>query len=211
MEKIIQDELNFEQLEEAAWKLSQGSLGIPAIALVMTLLAMISFIYQPAVQESIPALQTEANLEKANGIVMGIGALTGLAGPIVGGLLYGFLGLKVLVKISCLSFLLSAIMEMFIKIPFEKRPHTQKMTTLIFKDLQDGFRYVTKARPEIFKIMTLAALLNLFLVPFFIIGLPYIYRITLGLSDKLYGLGLGIIELSTIVGALTVGLVAKKK
>ena len=84
------------------------------------------------------------------------------------------------------------------------------MAVLIFKDIKDGFYYVTKRKPEIFKIMTLAALLNLFLVPFFIIGLPYIYRITLGLTDRLYGLSLGVIELSTIVGALTVRLVTKR-
>ena len=115
-----------------------------------------------------------------------------------------------LIEISCLAFFLSAVMEIFIEIPFEKKSISQSMAVLIFKDIKDGFYYVTKRKPEIFKIMTLAALLNLFLVPFFIIGLPYIYRITLGLTDRLYGLSLGVIELSTIVGALTVRLVTKR-
>lgn len=194
----------------AALLFARGFLSIPVIGIIMTLLAMISFIYQPAVQASIPVLQTEGNLEKANGIVMGVGALSGLSGPIVGGLLYGLVGLKVLIEISCLAFFLSAVMEIFIEIPFEKKSISQSMAVLIFKDIKDGFYYVTKRKPEIFKIMTLAALLNLFLVPFFIIGLPYIYRITLGLTDRLYGLSLGVIELSTIVGALTVRLVTKR-
>jgi len=92
----------------AALLFAQGLLTVSVVGIIMTLLAMISFIYQPAVQASIPVLQTEGNLEKANGIVMGVGALSGLSGPIVGGLLYGLVGLKVLIEISCLAFFLQA-------------------------------------------------------------------------------------------------------
>ncbi len=71
-------------------------------------------------------------------------------------------------------------------------------------------RYVVKENPQIFKIILLAAALNLFMTPFFIIGIPYILRITMNSGEVMYGIGMGIIQLSTILGALSIGVLSKK-
>jgi len=54
---------------------------------------------------------------------MAVQALSGVAAPIVGGVLYGIVGMQPLIIISCTSFFLSAVMEIFIKIPFVKRAY----------------------------------------------------------------------------------------
>ncbi len=188
----------------------QGIFSVLIVAVIMTLLAIISFIYQPAVHASIPVLSSMENIESANGIVSGVAALSSLAAPVLGGVLYGILGMKSLIIVSCIAFFLSAVMEIFIKIPFEKREVKKHIITDMFSDIKDGAFYVLKTKPYIFKIMMVALLLNLFLVPFFIVGVPYMLRITMSSSDTFYGIGLGIVQLSSIIGALTVGLVAKK-
>ncbi len=194
----------------SAWLLWQSQFGIVLVGIIMTLLAIISSMYQPTVHASVPCLHPPENLEKANGVVSGVAALSSLAGPVIGGVLYGLVGIEALIILSCAAFFLSAVMEIFIHIPFEK-PHTHgHIVSAIFKDIKDGAVYVTKTRPYIFKVMIIAALLNLFLVPFFIVGIPYILRITMASSDTMYGLGLGIVQLSSIIGALSIGLFAPK-
>lgn len=57
--------------------------------------------------------------------------------------------------------------------------------------------------------MLLAALLNLILTPLFVVGAPIIIRVTMESSHTLYGIGMGLIDFATIIGALSIGFLRK--
>lgn len=179
------------------------------IGVIMVLLSIISSMYQPTVQASIPLIANEKDLEQANGIVNGISSLSSMFAPVLGGLLYGLIGIKMLLIVSCIAFFLSAVMEMFIHIPFNKRKVNGSIVSTIVSDMKEGFSYVIK-QSYISKAMILAASLNLFLTPFLLVGIQYILRITMHSSNNMYGIGIGIIEFSSVLGALSIGLFAKK-
>ncbi len=179
------------------------------IGIVMVLLSVISAMYTPTVMASIPLLVRKQQLEQANGIVNGVQALSNVAAPVLGGILYGLLGIKMLVLVSGLLFFCTAILEMFMMIPFVKRDREGYLIATLLKDLKEGFRYVLQ-QSFILKCTLVAALLNLFFTPLFIVGVPIILRVTMGSSDTLYGIGMGIIDFATILGALSMGYFAKK-
>ncbi|TQR48178.1 MFS transporter [Bacillus cereus] len=185
------------------------SVSILLIGTIMFLLAVVSAMYAPVVMASIPQLVPEKKLEQANGIINGVQALSNIVAPVLGGILYGIIGLKMLVIISCLAFFLSAILEMFITIPFIKRAQESHIIPTIIKDMKEGFLYVLK-QPFILKAMLLAALLNLILTPLFVVGGPIILRVTMQSSDTMYGIEMGLIDFATILGALSIGFFAKK-
>ncbi|WP_242308907.1 MFS transporter [Bacillus cereus group sp. BfR-BA-01524] len=185
------------------------SVSILMIGTIMFLLAVVSAMYAPVVMASISQLVPEKKLEQANGIVNGVQALSNIVAPVLGGILYGIIGLKMLVIISCLAFFLSAILEMFITIPFIKRIQEGHIVPIIVKDMKEGFLYVLK-QSFILKAMLLAALLNLILTPLFVVGGPIILRVTMQSSDTMYGIGMGLIDFATILGALSIGFFAKK-
>ncbi|MGN4929610.1 MFS transporter [Bacillus cereus group sp. MYBK14-1] len=185
------------------------SVSILLIGTIMFLLAVVSAMYAPVVMASIPQLVPEKKLEQANGIINGVQALSNIVAPVLGGILYGIIGLKMLVIISCLAFFLSAILEMFITIPFIKRAQESHIIPTIIKDMKEGFLYVLK-QPFILKAMLLAALLNLIFTPLFVVGGPIILRVTMQSSDTMYGIGMGLIDFATILGALSIGFFAKK-
>ncbi|WP_017674039.1 MULTISPECIES: MFS transporter [Bacillus] len=185
------------------------SVSILLIGTIMFLLAVVSAMYASVVMASIPQLVPEKKLEQANGIINGVQALSNIVAPVLGGILYGIIGLKMLVIISCLAFFLSAILEMFITIPFIKRAQESHIIPTIIKDMKEGFLYVLK-QPFILKAMLLAALLNLILTPLFVVGGPIILRVTMQSSDTMYGIGMGLIDFATILGALSIGFFAKK-
>ncbi|MDR0517471.1 MAG: MFS transporter, partial [Fibromonadaceae bacterium] len=142
-----------------------GTIPVAAIGAILTILAIISSMYQPAVQASVPTLVSGDQLAGANGIVSGVGALAGLLGPVLGGVMYGFIGLKILVIISCIAFFLSAVMEIFIRIPFTKRASDKRIIGTILNDVKDGFLYISKKKTIILKVVSVAAVLNLILTP----------------------------------------------
>ena len=87
------------------------------VGLVMFMLSTGATLYGPAVTASIPQIVDEEHLTSANGIINQVGSIVNFAGPILAGILYGLLGIKLIVVINAVSFLLSAIMELFLDIP----------------------------------------------------------------------------------------------
>lgn len=182
---------------------------VTPIGVIMVLLSIVSALYTPAVTSSIPLLVEIEKLEGANGIVQAVQALSGVAAPILGGVLYGALGIRFLVIISCIAFFLSAVMEIFIKIPFAKREWDGHIITTIAKDMKEGFAYVVN-QSFIFNSMIVAAVINLVLSPLLIVGSPIILRVTMRSSDIMQGVGVGLISFASILGTLTIGLFAKR-
>jgi predicted lipid-binding transport protein (Tim44 family) len=165
--------------------------------------------YQPTVQASVPALASEANLTQANGLVSGIGAISALVGPVLGGVLYGLVGVDALLVVSCAAFAGSAAFELFMRIPFARRPSGRGMVATLADDVRAGLRFARRDNPLVMKIILLACALNMLAVPAFIIGVPYVLRFTLRSSDLMYGIGLGCTELATIVGAIFAGRITR--
>lgn len=189
--------------------MSAGLTSVVLVGMIMVLLSVISSLYTPAVTASIPLLVEESKLEGANGIVQAVQALSGVAAPVLGGILYGVIGVQSLVVISCIAFFLSAVMEIFIKIPYEKREQDGHIIPTIIKDMKEGFAYVVK-QPFILKAMIIAALINLVLSPLLVVGGPIILRVTMQSTDTMYGVGMGLIDFASILGALAIGVFAKK-
>ena len=180
------------------------------VGIIMTALSVISTMYQPVVQASIPILTDEKQLFRANGLVSSVSALTSFLGPIVGALLYGALGINSIVIMSAVSFFFSAVMEIFIHIPFEKTKYQFNIIKTIASDMKEGFLYIIKNDSFIVKAMSMAAILNLFVTPLVIVGLPYIIKIFLGLSSQHYGFTQGALGIGMILGAISIGSVSKK-
>ena len=90
---------------------------VPLMVVCLMLLYGIAGAYQPAVQASIPLLAAPEQLTSANAVINMVGTLSGLLGPVLGGVLFGAFGLRPILWVSIACFLLSAVMELFIRIP----------------------------------------------------------------------------------------------
>ena len=95
---------------------------VPLMIAVLMILYGISGIYQPAVQASIPLIVERQLLMQGNAVINMVSTLAGLMGPIIGGVLFGAFGIMPILFISVGCFVFSAVMEIFIHIPFEKMP-----------------------------------------------------------------------------------------
>lgn len=182
---------------------------ILGIGVLIFILAIVGSFDTPVVGVSIPLLVEEDELEKINGLSNGILQLSNVVAPIIGGIFYGVMGAKLLVASSILFFIIAAIIESFLKIPFEKREQSSgTIMQILTADLKDGFKEV-KNNQVIFKSITIAAAINFVLTSFFIVGLPVILRMTLQVNDTMYGIGMGVFSLASIIGAIFAGQLTK--
>ncbi|MDR1441753.1 MAG: MFS transporter [Bifidobacteriaceae bacterium] len=182
-----------------------GQAPVSVIGLALAVLCLISSMYQPTVQASVPALVPQDRLADANGLVSGIGALSSFVAPVVGGALYGLVGIGTLLIASCAAFAASSLLEVFIRIPFAKRSSDRPLAATLLGDVRQGLRFAGRDNPLVLRVIGLACALNMLLVPVFLIGVPYILRLTLHSTDTMYGLGLACTEAATIIGAIFAG------
>ena len=175
---------------------------LAAVTLFMVLLSLIQAVYQPSVQASVPTLVAEERLTAANGVVLQVQALTGLLGPVLGGILMGFFGIYPILAVSAGCFFGSAVLELFLHIPFTPQPRTAPLLIQARDDLAVAFRFLSRDYPALLRLLGIVALINLFLSSLFTVGLPYLVKVHLGLSDQLYGLAEAALGLGSILGGL---------
>jgi MFS family permease len=162
----------------------------------------------PVVTACVPLLVDEKHLETVNGMVNGVQFLSNLVAPIVGGVLYGIVGAKAMIGGSCAFFLVASFAEAFIQVPFVKRQWEGGVVRSLAVDMKSGLNFVRRNK-VIMRMIIIAALLNMVLMPLFFVGAPVIFRIVLGVNDQLYGVGMSLISLASIMGALLAGKLTK--
>lgn len=174
----------------------------------------ISGAYQPAVQASIPVLLPGEHIMQGNAVINLVSSFAGLIGPVIGGALFGFYGIMPILYVSMFCFLLSAIMEIFIQIPFEKKPAEGSIFAIGFGDLKESFRYMYREQPIIMQFSLAVATINMILSALVIIGLPVIITQKLDfdseMANRLYGYAEGVFAMGSLCGGMGAGLFAKK-
>lgn len=183
---------------------------VPLLIVVLMLLFGISGAYQPTVQASIPALVASDQVLSASAVVNQVGALAGLLGPVIGGMLFGAFGLTPILIISIFCFFASGIMEIFIHIPFKKRENNSGMVAIIKSDFHDSTNYIRYKKPVLFKIIALIAIFNLVLSAMLIVAAPILIVETLQMSDELLGFSQGGIALGGLCGGILTAVFSKK-
>lgn len=181
---------------------------------VLVLLYGIQGAYQPAVQASIPVMLSSEHIMQGNAIISLVSSLAAMLGPVVGGTLFALMGIKPILYISMGCFFASAVMEIFIKIPYTKRKAEGNIFAIGFADMKQSLKYIIKEEPIIFWMSLVMAAINLFLSASMIIGLPVFVTQMLGFEadagNRLYGYVQAVMGAGSLLGGVSAGILAKK-
>ena len=181
--------------------LGQVSL-VPLMVACLMLLYGIAGAYQPAVQASIPLLVGEGQLTSGNAVINMVGTLSGLLGPVAGGVLFGAFGIRPILWVSVVCFFLSAVMELFIRIPHSPRAAAGGVLATVRRDLGESWHFIRRERPVFLSVMLVLALFNLVLSAALIVGIPVAVVQVLGMSDSRLGITQGAMGLGGLCGGI---------
>jgi len=196
------------------------SLLMNGVNLIFLLTVTLSFLYgiagayQPSVQASIPALTNQDNFMAANSIINTISSFASLMGPVLGGILYSAYGLKPVLWVCMVCFIMSAVMEIFIKIPFQKQTSGDGILKTARTDFAESIRFIREEKPVIGKAVLVICGINLFLAAMIIVALPYLVTEVLNLetsqANRLYGFAEGALAAGGLAGGIGAGIFANK-
>ena len=154
------------------------------LAGALMLLYGIAGAYQPSVQSAIPVLVTQQHVMKANSVINTVNSLSSLTGPVLGGVLYSTYGLRTVLIICSACFFASAVMEIFIHIPYKKPEKKEGIWKIVRADFEQSFQFIRRERPEIGKVVLVICGINLFLSAMIIVGTAIHHYRSIGDSDQ---------------------------
>ncbi len=166
------------------------------------LLGTIQSVFALACNASIPSIVKTETVPKLNSTLQSISAVIDIAGPVLGAILYGLIGISNIMLINGVLFIASGVSEIFIKFIIEDKAKVIEKRKYI-SDVIMTYKYLLENRTIAF-FLVFAAAVDFVLLPFLQMILPFInYNIL-----KVSGIQLSFIQAScaigTIIGALVV-------
>lgn len=183
---------------------------VPLFLIVLMLLYGISGTYQPSVQASIPLLVSPEKLMAGNAVINQVNTLSGLLGPVIGGIVFGIWGIYPILILSIVCFALSAIMELFIHIPHRKCVRKSGILTVVASDLKESYQFVKTEQPVFFSVVLLISVFNLILSAVLIVGTPVLITQVLKMSDTMYGFTQGALAAGGLCGGILTAAASEK-
>ena len=144
-----------------------GWLNFPTLCLSVFLFSCVSTVFGPALITSIPFLVRKERLREANSLIQSTTYMGVLMGPAISGVLIPILGAQNVIYIDGLTFLISALCILPLKIQdrFPKEAHEMDSSQSVFEDIKEGARFVFFDNRVVLGVMAVALVYNFSLNP----------------------------------------------
>lgn len=184
--------------------------GLRVIFIYITgfILSAINVFYDTSLTSAIPSLVTDKKLMKINSYTAVSISLAGVLSPVLGGIIYSFIPIRVFLVINSLSFFMSCILEVFINFNLNKSLDSSKKAPMTIKAVKNEFKEVLaflKSQQFLYSLLKYLLIVNVFLNASLYVVYPYIINNVLRMSTSNYGNFQGAYFLGMIVISLIVG------
>lgn len=187
----------------------KGELTLGSIYGLVIIMSISSLLFQPAIGTVIPSIVEKDDLMEANGVNSLIMNIGNLISPVIAGILFGIYGLSIILIINSISFILSSLSELLIKIPkVNKKPEKINMKAFI-NDFNEGITFI-KSKKILISIIYLALIINFVISPLFSVGLTYISKEILEVTDSQYGIMEAVLVIAMMISPFIVSTISKK-
>lgn len=186
-----------------------GSLSMGMVYFLQLTLTIISVLFEPSITSVMPSIIDKSELMDVNAAKSVLRTLVEFAAPILGGILIGFTSIGVIMIINALSFIGSSISECFIDIP-KRAPHKEALSLkTFFNEFSEGLQF-TKSNNVILAIVLAGIILNFSLGGLFEVGIAFVLKEVLHVTDSLFGIFLSVVLLGMLAAPFAVTSVFKK-
>lgn len=190
-------------------------LQLPFIYATTFLLSVISTFFGTTFSAAMPKLVSDKSLIKINSYNRAIDSSCSIAGPVLGGLIFGLVSMNLFLLVNGISFILSGISEMFIDFDFNKALQNQKQPgkmglLTVWHDIREVFAYIKSNRILRF-IIPFSMSFNFLFSAALAVVLPYLVNNVLGMTASQYGTIEGAFSMGMLVAAIAVGKLPEKE
>lgn len=186
-----------------------GSLSMGYIYAAVISLSIVGLLYNSASGAIIPSLVEQDKLLEANSMNSTAFSLSQIVSPMLSGVLYGMFGIFVVIIINSVSFFISALSKFFMDILKSKRENVNLNLSQFKTDFKEGLIFI-KNKKMVLKITICAFIINFAADPVFNVGMTYVGKKILLVSDTTMGMLYSVVSIGAIAGSVLSGFVGKK-
>lgn len=170
------------------------------------LLSVCNTLFTTPLKAETPNLVDDSNITRINSLSHSINSITSIIAPLVGGLVFALIDIKIFLLVNGISFVLSGISEMFIDFEarskiYGKERVINKENVSFFDSLKETFTYM-KTQHWLVAVMLLAISGNLLMTLGVSVPVPYIAKVVWGFNESLFGILNTGIPIGMLIGAL---------
>lgn len=191
------------------WLMADQTLSILSIYIIIIILETIEIFFHSAMSAVLPTIVDRKQYLEANSfqtVVLNIGQLLA---PVLGALLYSYTDMLWILWINGLSFILSSISEMMILMPKHIKKAEKMSLKVFYQDTLEGLKVISSEK-SISSMISLATVINFCIAPLFSVGLIYVIKSVLLVSDFEFGFYQMAISLSMIITPIFAVKIIKK-
>lgn len=183
---------------------SYNSLNIYMLFLIQIFVSIMDSIFLASSTAILPELIKEEELMKAMSIRGGSDATSMIIGPCLGGIIYGFLGIKTVFYLNGLSFILSAVSALLI---IYKNINNKKERITIKSFFTENINVISfiKENKALTQLFLFCLLSNFLVAPFFDIVFPYVLKKCVGFNSQQYGYLISCFTVGILLGNIALG------
>lgn len=189
-------------------------LSVSSIYVTSFILSIINVFYDTSLSSSVPNLVRDEKLLKINSYTSASTSISGILSPILAGVIYGLIPINVILLINGISFIFSAVLEVFINFRLnsnleitEKKP----MTVNGFKkEISEVMKFVRNQK-IMYLLFKYTLIINFFLNASMSVVYPYVINNVLKMSSVHYGIFEGVYFIGMIAASIIMGSKKEKK
>lgn len=185
------------------WAFEASWIVLTTLYVTALIIAVNQALFAPAVSAIIPEIVPDEDLQQAYSLNSFVGSIQQLAGVLLAGILYAVLGIVGIFLVNGLSFIVSGISELWIRLDDHVKPAKSDFKQYL-KELQEGVLYL-KERRGLMGLLLLIILLNFSIAPVFSNIHPFLFNLVLNQSPvHLAGVSV-LFSVGAIAGGISVG------
>lgn len=177
--------------------------------LLIFVMALFDVLFAPSISGMIPEIVEKDEIGEANAVFAGSRQLTNLFGPVLGGFLVTFFGIKTIFILNGLSFILSGMSELFIAYQSKKEKISLKGFAETYKsDIKEGLVYI-RDHSEVKFVIIFFSIASITFGALPILYVDYINHV-LKVSPNIYGMFMSLNSLGLILGSFATAFLLKR-
>jgi MFS family permease len=194
-----------------AYLTHMGMITFELLLILQIPMAVISSFFGVTTSSFLPQIIERKNILRANSIKSVLDNIAMIAGPSIAGVLFGFAGIEIVFILNAISFIVSAVSEIFIQYKHTK-PQSFKgnILKLFFSQTKESLVYIKSDRQLVLLLLFGGVILNFLIAPFVGVIVPYVSRQVLNFSSTQFGLLESIASVGVLSSSVLIAFLSKR-
>lgn len=186
-----------------------AAIPIESIYVIVVVLGFILALDAPTAAGIIKMIVKEKDLSDAYTITSFSGSIQYILSPMLGAIVYSLFGLKFIFILNGISFVLSALIQVYISIPNSNEKNIKKTFNNFKSDFTEGLSYIFKNK-VLWNLATTIMIFNFFSTPLFTVGTGYIAKLQFKVSNEQFSFIETVGLIASLMGPFLYSLIKNK-